>query len=280
MKKMTMLKSIATVALFTVFGMGASAQAPSGNPNYVNDTQADSVVVGARMPYYVQPDATVATMVTAGLLNPSYYKWELPGGAAPLKYDGSAATPDGTLSTYYKESEISFIWTSTGSFIVKTTERSNPLSGLTNGCDGSQTTRNVEVVAVPTINYTNAGGYLGTCGSTTINVPVTLSGTGPWKVSYTVTDAASNVLTVTDQVVSDGNMPYRGSVTAIPLSINFTSAPLTGAAGVYHVAITKVTDRLTAKSLNGIVGTFNGASYNVGVLATPTTSPIQYIKNL
>ncbi len=278
MKKMTLLKSIATVALFTVVGMGAFGQSLG---TYVSDAQADSVVVGARMPYYVQPDATVASMVTAGLLNASYFKWELPGAVAPENFAGTAATPGtGAYTNYYAEKEISHIWGSTGSFQVKVTERSNPLSGLANGCDGTTTTRNVEVVAVPTIDYTTAGGYLGACSATTINVPVTLSGSGPWKISYTVTDAASNVLTVTDQVVSDGNMPYRGSVTTIPLSISFTTAPLTGAAGVYKVAITKVTDRLTAKSLNNVVGTFNGAAYNVGVLATPTTSPIQYIKNL
>lgn len=279
MKTSTLFKSIATLFVGLIIGTGAFAQT---SLLYVNDAEADSAVVGARMPYYVAPDGVVASMVTAGLLSPSYYKWVLSDGGTPVKYDGTAATQHGTMTAYYAENEISHTWATTGAKTVSVVERSNPLSGLADGCEQvAAVTRNVEVVPVPTIDYTTAGGFIGACNTTTLNVPITLSGTGPWLVSYTVTAPnGTDVSTITDQVVGIVK-PYTASITTLPLVIDFTEGALTGVAGVYKVRITKVVDRLTAKALNTVEGTIATAGdYNVGILATPTTSPIQHVRNL
>lgn len=280
MKKMTLIRSIATIVMLMVVGMGAFAQysIPS-SPNYVTTT--DSVVIGARMPYYIAGDPAIIAMIPA-MMNYSIFKWEfstsadVPVALTPLKYDGSATAAQ-PLPGYYVENEISAIWSvAAGGYKVKNIERSVPLIGT--GCDGNQVERAVVVIPIPTIAFN--GPDVGGCGMTTYNVPINLSGASPWKISYTITLGGSTA-TVTDQVVSNGNMPYTASITTLPLAVNLATAPLTGAIGTYNIVITKVVDRIAEKSLNAIVGTLPGTNlFKIASNPAPVTQPVQHIKNL
>lgn len=289
MKTSTFLKSIVVIGLMGITTSGLFAQTGT-RYNTVPASAAeatDTVALGARMPYFVATDPNTTTAVTAGFLNPSVYKWVFKDNAdvllAPqpsvLQYGGAAATTLG-LAGYFDQNEISVTWSAIGSYEIEATEHSMPKTGT--GCDGSIESRVVVVQALPTFafNATSTGACAG--GTTSFDLPITLSGSGPWKVSYTITLGGTTVA-VPDQIVTNGKMPYTASITTLPLTVDLTAGALSGAAGTYTIAVTKVTDRITEKALNTtLAGTVNPASdeFTIGIIAAPTTQPIRHVTNL
>ena len=77
MKNSTFLKSIATIALFIVAGMGAFAQVTSTGglvPKGVAPEDVDYVTVNSTTPYEVTP---FDWGTLSAIMNPSIYKWAI-----------------------------------------------------------------------------------------------------------------------------------------------------------------------------------------------------------
>lgn len=153
MKKMTMLRSIAAVALFAVVGLSANAQfLSSGLPTAKilpadSVSLADTVTVGATMPYFVMPDPVIRT---SSLYNSSGFKWTISGTGASLNTGSLTTLSIGGTGTYYKDTMVLATFANTGSMSITTVERSNPKFSATAGCEQA-TPRNlgIDVIGLP-----------------------------------------------------------------------------------------------------------------------------------
>jgi hypothetical protein len=153
MKKMTMLKSIAAVALFAMVGLSANAQfLGSGLPTAKilpvdSISSADTVTVGATMPYFVMPDPVIRT---SSLYNSSGFKWTISGTGATLNTGSLTTLSIGGTGTYYKDTMVLAKFTSTGIATISTVERSNPKFNATAGCEqGTTRDLGINVIGLP-----------------------------------------------------------------------------------------------------------------------------------
>lgn len=172
MKKLTMLKSIAAAALFAVVGMSASAQfigttLPAAKV-IPTDTSylADTVSIGAKMPYYLHPDGVISH---SSLYNPSGFQWNFNGGGSTglTNVSGAALTVSAVGTGYYNDTLVMATMPgTTGPINVKVLERSNPKFSATAGCDGNQRTLNIEVIGLPQVpGLAPADTVQGGCGT-------------------------------------------------------------------------------------------------------------------
>lgn len=310
MKRMNFFRATATIALLLVAGLSTFAQYVGPTSTYdAVTTTSDYVTIGSRMPYYVAPDATIATMATAGTMDYSEFQWEVltsvlaPLAITPENYAGNALTTGEGLAPWVDENEISVTWAAPAvagtQYVIRATEHSNPL-GLANftfGCaDATPETRNVFVLAVPTVAFDGtSGGGCAIAPGTTFYVPLNITGLGDWDVTYTVAynggaagAPATYTLTVADPIggVTDANVIAQSTAArdadGTPTGSTDGLAIALPAAqyGYYDVAITGFTDRISRKSLDALLPVAAAGTYRIYVNPTPVTSPIQHLQNL
>jgi hypothetical protein len=272
----------------------------------------DYVTVGSRMPYYVKPDSAIDDLITVGAMNKSLFNWTITDNAdapvtiTPKDYVGTGAlnlpvAPAGN-GVYAQENEISVVWDAAKvtpgatPYKVKVNEHGVPATGIfADACAASNTvTRLIYVLNRPTITYTDTVVSLA-CGAIpgaalNYNVPLKVTGIGPWIVKYDVTYNGNPYLTAqTDTVGStqagiiDANV-YTTATTASTPTFSIPLNGLTAASGygVYKVTVTNITDKISSKSLdviNSVASDLATVSHDVYVVPTPVTRPIQHKAN-
>jgi hypothetical protein len=274
MKKI-LLSIIALTAMFA-----AHAQV------YVSSTTAgegiDTVTVGSRMGYQVTPDATIAAMTT--IMDPSVFKWTFSNSASVRKADGSGvATATTSPAGYFNENNISAVMpTSTGDITLKAIERSIPKADATLGCEGNEQSLTIRVIAKAKIDFT---GTLtkGSCSAADYSLPLSLTGFGPWKISYTISFNSGAPVTYNVTIGAISNKP--GTTPLTTLTLDIPTAQLSSGVGSYTVTLTNVLDRFADKSLDktlvaATATELPSSPFNLYIYPTPTTSPIQHIRNL
>lgn len=316
MKRRFLHVSLSGLVLMFVLSLGANAQnvsTPSAGAANVESGTSDYVTIGSRLPYYVATDPAIQAMTTAGTMKASIFKWFVTdasdatiSGIGVLKYDGTAATEYDAFRTItggtgYYDNEISIAWTTGAGFAagteykVKVAEKSVTLSSTIQGCeDATPEEMPVYVLARSTVAFDGTeGGGCGTAPGTNFYVPLTVTGLGSWQVTYTVSyngGAASAPATYTLGLAS----PSVTDATVIAASTTSRSAagtPTSGTDGLeialpaaqygyYDIAITDITDVISRKSLDGLAAQAAAGTYRIYVVPTPTTQPIQHIKNL
>jgi len=312
MKKTTIFRKMAITAMFVIASVGTFAQYVVQQGTYdASLITSDYVTIGSTMPYYVAPDASIQALIGLGAMTFSQFEWQMTTmgsvslGITPLTYAGGALTtlaaPNGAVG-YFTQNEISVPWSSPQvavgtEYEVQVQEHSVPASGIfAEGCPGTTTVRDIFVIAAPTITIPVAQNAMA-CGSIpaaglTFYVPVTVTGIGPWTVTYSVTyngapylAAAPNSVGVapgeTDATVfAVASTPtvLAGTPTAatagLPVVINGGGA--TNGYGMYVVTVTNITDEISRKSLDAIPGTLVSTTYTIYVNPTPATNPIQH----
>lgn len=126
---------------------------------------------------------------------------------------------------------------------------------------------------MPTLNTTFD---TAACGVNDYDVPVALTGFGPWEVEYDVeyTDLSGNSSTESKTAIIGA---YGDTDGVYDMAVDLTS--LAGAdAGQYTITITNLDDRISLKALNDIKGTTT-ANIQIVAAPTPNTGAIRHIKN-
>lgn len=318
MKNQNCFRFISIIVLLLIAGSGSFAQYVGPTPTYdAVLTTSDYVTIGSRVPYYVTPDAAIAAMRTAGVMNYSAFSWRFTtnadvdlAGISPLQYDGDASTNAG-LAGYIVENEVSVVWGGAGvaegsTYNVRAIEHSNPLSGIADGCEGDEEIRNVIILPRPTLAWGDAqttGCGIAPGAAATFYVPLNVTGLGEWEVTYSVTyNGAAYIATTTSAalgtataVTSDATVVADAAAVknlegtpdtesdGLPIVLNGGGA-LNGF-GYYDVTITNITDRISRKSLDmslvaSQAGDVPAAAYRIYVNPTPNTQPIQHLQNL
>ncbi|MFP4058974.1 MAG: hypothetical protein ACLFUC_00650 [Bacteroidales bacterium] len=280
MKKVNVFKSIGLISALMLISAVISAQ-----PTYVASTVAgegtDSVTVGSHMPYRVEPDATIAGMTT--LMDPSIFKWEFSDGSTVLLEDGSNnATAVAGEPDFFEENAVSVIMgTTIGDITVSATEKSQPKVGA--GCEGNTQTMTITVLPRPTIDF-NVTEYLdGACSAEDYDIPISLTGYGPWDVTYTISFDGGAPVPYSTTI---GSIADRVGTTATDYNLSIPSAQLANGTGEYEVVITNVIDRISNKSLDASLVEAQAAdlpstnSYKLYIYPTPATSPIEHLENV
>lgn len=301
MKKMTLLRSMATVALFTVVGMGAFAQVLGTlpalnsitNAAQIETTSPETVSMNAFMPYTVVPDANITA--ASALFDASGFKWATTAGTFSL-VDGSTSLTTSTVGAGYFNENTVYIKmpaVATPGVTLSVIERSKPKFDATAGCDGNTSSLTINVVALPIMPAATTD--IGGCSSApTYTLGYDFSGYTrfPLYIKYTVTSydgtgiatagaphiAYYKITAGTDKIV----LPQSELLASLP------SAPGTLANGKYTVSINSIWDQASVKALNReslIAGvttevTSTTLSSSIVKLPTPTTAPIQHITNL
>jgi hypothetical protein len=243
----------------------------------------DSVTVGSRAGYRVTPDPTIVAL--SAIMNPSIFQWVFSSAAPILKPDGTAATL--VSPGFYSDTAISGVMpVAAGTITVSVLERSQPKVGTS--CDGLVQTLNIDVLPRATVTFTGTGN--GACSAQNYNIPVNLTGFGPWTVEYSITyttfaGVSSPPVTYT---IGGGTAATLGTVSnhgATSLNLPILTAQLSSGMGTYAVNIINVFDRFAMKSLDltlvdSQVGDLPAAAFDLFIYPTPTTSPIKHVKNM
>jgi len=316
MKTNRFFRAMSLVILGTMTAVALHAQnvaTPSAGAANVESGTSDYVTIGSRVPYYVQTDPVIQAMTDAGTMKQSIFRWfvttaadvTIPG-IGILKYDGTAATQYDAFrnvqaGTGYYDNEISIVWSTGQGFAagtqykVKVAEKSVTLSSTIQGCeDATPEELNVFVLARPTVAFDGTeGGGCGINPGTDFYVPLTVTGLGNWEVTYTVSyngGAAGAPQTytlnlaapaVTDAtVIAESTTPRTAAGTPTSGTDGLRVSLPAGQYGYYDVTITNITDRISRKSQDALAAQGAAGSYRIYVVPTPTTSPIQHLKNL
>jgi hypothetical protein len=265
MKKLTILKmttAFALVVLGYTNSWGQTSTPPTGfQPHGTNSAgtvtvkeDVDSLVIGAKMDYWVMP-STGATASTT-------WAWSRPTGSATITGVPTGQTAEFTFPGAVETGTIK---------VVETTTCTDPTGK----------TINYAVVALPSVGFSDAtpSTTIGLCNFTaaqTLNVALTSSTSGASEamtVTYTVSFGGTQIGTVHTQSLQKSN-----TTITIPFA-EFGASP---AAGVYTVTFSNVDDRIVRKAKNKatIVGTINTATYTINVTGVPTTGPIYHLPNM
>jgi hypothetical protein len=278
MKKVVLLTALLVIGFLQV-----------RSQSYVLSTVAgetiDSVTVGSRMSYMVDPDATISAL---SYMNPSVFKWAFSNALTINKENGTASTPVVTEPGYIVENAVSAIMPSgAGNFTLSVNEKSQPKAGT--GCDGDIENLSITAFPRPTINFSGVQSN-GSCAAASYNLPLVLTGYGPWTIEYSISFNAGAPVSYT---IAGGNALTVGAVANKPgligtpaFSLSIPAAQLSGGVGEYNVVILNVYDRIALKSLDrALVGSIAtdlpaANSYKLYIYPTPNTSPIKHIKNI
>jgi hypothetical protein len=254
-----------------------------GTPKPV--TNVDTVTVGATMPYYVNGDPNMHMLRQWGAITAkSTYSWTVPVA--------STATITGS------DSLVSVKWPLAGTY--RLTVKENPgavATGYPTLCPSVPYAMDVKVLNRPTVAWngtTPVAGGCGVSGGTPITVPIDLKGIGQWEVDYTVQyfNLANQEVTVagitraaSEPAVLLGAASNKNDGTALAnqslLSISIPADKSTGDYGKYVITITSISDRISRKSgIPSEATDIPSVSYTIYSMPTPTTQPIQHIKNL
>lgn len=257
----------------------------AGTPKPV--TNVDTVTIGATMPYYVKGDPNMHMLRQWGAITAkSTYTWS--ATAAATATINQATTSD---------SLVTISWPKAGTYRLSVTENPGAVaSGYPALCTSVPYAMDVKVLNRPTVTWNGATPVKGGCGvnGNTITVPIDLTGIGQWEVDYTVQyfDLANqevNVAGITrdasEAAVPMGATSNKNDGSALTnqtlLSITIPAASAVGAYGKYVITINSISDRISRKSgISSIAADVPAGSYTIYSMPTPTTQPIQHIKNL
>lgn len=305
MKTKSLLLAIAGFVLLSVQSFAQNVTTPSAPTSEA--ANSDYVTVGSRVPYYAAPDPTIKTMTDAGTMKASIFKWNVTTAADAnmtvplLEFDGSAGQQYNdfrvvTPATGFYDNEISVEWTVANGFAantqykVKVAEKTVTNSMTIAGCeDATPEVKDVFVLERPTVAFAaTEGGGCGVAPGSAFDIPLTVQGLGNWEVTYTVSynggaasAPANYTLTLGAPAVTDATVIAQSQLdrnTAAGEGLSYT-LPL-AQYGYYDVTITNITDRISRKSLAALPASGASGTYRIYVTPTPTTQPIQHIRNL
>jgi hypothetical protein len=289
MKKMILNRLIVTVAFIVIATMSSFAQVIGSLPaikalpadsSYI----ADTVAVGAVMPFMVVPDATIAG---SPLYNPSGFKWTVAGAGASLNTGALTTTAIGGAGTYYLETNVIGTFANTGNITLSTTERSSPKFSVTSGCDGNTRNLTIDVIALPSVpSIANADTAQGGCAAA---APYTVkfnfsASTVKYPVYVTYTIKAYNL---SGALLGTSPVYYyqiSGPATNMSIIQNELDAASggTNVNGRYVVSLGKMWDRISVNATNrDVAPMFVDASAlkaAILVLPTPNTGAIKHLK--
>ncbi|MDP4209088.1 MAG: hypothetical protein Q8928_09760 [Bacteroidota bacterium] len=301
MKKINFLKSIAVAAMFMVAGSGAFAQTGkiASLPTLkviTSDTAsiADTVTIGAKLPYFVHPDNAIKHSSYFSL---SGFKW-VPTGVTLNTAVGGALTPVaiGGTGSYYPDTMVVATFPNTAQNVsIDVLERSVPKVSATSGCDGNNRTLGINVIAkpgVPAINDVDTA--LVYCGTGALNYTIKYDFslvTAKFPLYFTVTVKAYKV---DGTAMSTTTLNYQ--VVNKTDQISFAQADLdaagTIAAGAtrYQITLNNLWDRISYKAMNATDLTTNAVDLTavatkaktsaIYIMPAPKTGIIEHIKNL
>lgn len=271
-----------TLGLFG-FYTHVSAQVTATLPlNYVSKTTSavDTVTVGSVMPYQVSGDVNFHALRKQSLFDFSDFTWSLSGGTAGTDYDLRNLSGNASSSPAAKDTTVSVKWLKTGPFKVNVQEKPVPATGMPAiSCNADVEEMDVLVVARPTLAFP-ASAMTGGCGvaGTTVNIPVNVTGTGQYDVTYSIdytplTGSGSNK--VTSKLVTIGS--YQPGAQSLNLTYDVTA----GEYGVYTVTIEKLSDRISRKSGVATLATdIPSTTFKIYSYPAPNTNPVTHIRNL
>jgi len=277
MKIINVIRTIAIATTSFLLCGSLSAQVTGTGPLVApagNDV-SDSVTIGSTMPYQVTGDITMHDLISQGALTASHFTWTVPTGGTLHNSLGIGAP----LAT---DTSVSVNWTALGAQTVTTTEV--PQAALGHPaftCVANTQTLNVTVLTRPTIVW-NGVSPAGGCGvaGTTVNIPITLNGTGQFQIYYKI--QYETLAGVISTPVDNSVTPFTtGTYQNGTQNINLTYAIPAGNYGTYTVMVNQIADRISTKS--GILSQATdipAANYVIYSYPTPVTSPITHIKNL
>ena len=270
MKKSIIAKMMITLALVMLGFANSFAQSstpPAGFQSHGTNSAGtvtpkediDTLVIGAKMDYWVMPSSGANASTT--------WAWSIPSGTAAI-----TGVPTGQTAT------LTFSTIETGSVKVVETTNSCP--------DPTGKTINYQVVAFPSVSFSDAT-LTKTVGFCNFNVDQALnmaltsatSGTNEvMHVTYTVNLGAT--------LVGTYNQTLKRSDAQITIPIaQFGTVPAAG--GTYTVTFTNVDDRLLVKAKknaanSGLAGTITPATatYTIVVTPVPQTGPIYHLPNM
>jgi hypothetical protein len=287
MKKMILNRLIVTVAFIVIATMSSFAQVIGSLPaaralpadsSYI----ADTVSVGAVMPFMVVPDAIIAG---SSLYNPSGFKWTIAGAGASLNTGALTTTPIGGAGTYYLETNVIGTFANTGNITLSTTERSSPKFSPTGGCDGNTRNLTIDVISLPSVpSLANADTAQGGCAAA---APYTVkfnfsASTVKYPVYVTYTIRAYNLSGAA--IGTPQNLIYQ--VGAAAGNIVVSQAQLDAASGGanvngrYTVTLNQMWDRISvnATNRNALAVDASALKAAILVLPAPNTGAIKHIK--
>ena len=275
MKTTNLFKSIAITASFVLLGSSAFGQlgsplvAPTGND------VTDSVTIGSTMPYKVTGDLNMHMLRAQGALTFSNFNWTVPTGGT--LHDKTGAGAPAAVDSF-----VSVNWTALGAHTITATEVPQAAASQPAfACIANTQTLNVVVLNRPTIvwNGTSPAGGCGIAG-TTVNIPITIAGTGQFDVYYKIDFTPLSGATSTP--VDFTGAPFTiGSFQNGSQNVNLTYAVPAATYGKYVVTVSKVADRISKKSVvASTAADVPAATYVIYSYPTPVTGPITHIKNL
>lgn len=289
MKTNNIFKSIFLIVA-VLFSANLLAQ-PTLPDDYVSFQKAgeevDTVTVGSKMAYRVDGDPVIQSLITAGVMNPSEFKWEFSTSLTMTKPNGSALTngDDQTgYPNYYTDKEIYVIMpTTVGGITLTVNERSMPKNGI--GCEGSDSTANILVINRPTMAWPGIT-EIGSCGVDDIEIDLTLTGYSDWVVTYDVYFTASINGTRTrihqDETATVGSNKKITVAESLFNQVDGQSKPV---AGTYEIVVTNLTDRISRKSIDQTLiasqaGDIPTDAFKVYVYPAPASKKLQHVKNM
>ena len=268
------------IVLAFVLGLTFTAKSQTYVLSTVAGEGRDSVTVGSRAGYQISPDPTIVAL--SAIMNPSIFQWAFSNAAPVLKSDGSATAPVGG---FYSDTAISALMpAAVGSISLNVMERSQPKAGT--GCDGLVQTLNIDVLSRATITFTGTSN--GACSAANYNIPVNLTGFGPWTIEYSITYTTfAGVSSPAVNYLIGSGAAILGVLyqTSTSLNLPITAAQLSSGLGTYAVNIINVYDRFGMKSLDltkvaSQVSDLPATAFSLIIYPTPVTSPIKHVKNL
>lgn len=237
----------------------------------------DSVTVGSRAGYKINYDPLIKSF-PASIMDPSVFDWKFSGSQPVLPLNGTT-TPltAADAQGFYTDTAISMIAPDTiGLMYLTVHEKSRPLIG--SGCaDPLGQKLPIRVLPRPTLKLDSIMG--GNSKATTFNIPMKVTGYGPWIVEYSIiTNATTTSVTDTLGSVTDavGNQP-KDLLLTVKSPLN---ADLTG----ITVTFTNILDRVSNKSLDKTLVKSQAAdlpesSYKYFVYPEPKTQKIIHQRN-
>ena len=263
-------------------GISYSGQSQTYVSSLIAGETRDSITVGSRAGYQISPDPAIVAL--SSIMNPSIFQWTFASGAVVQKPNGTAATI--VAPGFYSDTAISAVMPAvTGTDTLSTVERSQPKAG--SSCDGSIQKLILDIMPRATISFT--GTTNGACSAQDYNIPVNLSGYGPWIVEYSITYTNQSGVSspAINYLIGSGADTLGTIANSGPTSLNLTvlGTQLNLGLGTYSVKILNVYDRFGMKSLDlSLVASQAGdkpaGSYDLLIYPAPATSPIKHVKNL
>jgi hypothetical protein len=260
----------------------ATVQAQTNQPDYVEfnnedypGEKVDTVTVGSRMPYFVAPQDEVYGMTFE-------YKWVFGPTSLPiLNFAGDVVTA-GSSEGFYAENEISVEMPSEPGELTVSTNVQSVVGGTVLCAPGEDVTYNIQVVPAPTLEWDGNSPLLLCVSNLSSEIPVGIQLTGyrQWMLDYKIVkynlDGSDledfTPIAIEDVVIGENTNINKTSTFAIDGS-NFLP-------GKYSVTITKLTDRISRKSLDFVDGNYPESSFDIMVYPAPTTKPLQHIRNM